>query len=226
MNLRYCITTMNRPVELQQAVDAALQSDIPLDGVVVIDNSSEHYAQQLVGDRATIITLPHNAGLGPALNLCFALYSDFIVCANDDLMVLPHSVRRLVEEATAHPETALFYGAHDGESMFSLFLLRKQAFLEVGGFDPAIWPVYYDDLDLLYRLKLVGYTPVTVQDATYSHVKNGTIKALDPARRALHDRQFARNEAYYRAKWGGLKFEETFTVPFGGQRPSVPPFVE
>lgn len=230
MDVRLCITTMNRPAELVKAVEAAFGSDIELADVVVIDNSTEHYAAQVLqpreDDRLSIITLPHNAGLGPALNLAFALYDDYLICQNDDVAVHPHAIRELVEHAEQFPSYKLLYGNHDDESMFSLFLLRKQAYLEVGGWDPAIWPIYYDDIDVLYKLRLLGYEPVTIHAATYDHVKNGTIKAFDAARKELHDRQFARNEALYQLKWGGLKFNERFTLPFNGGRAVVPPLIK
>jgi GT2 family glycosyltransferase len=226
METRLLITTYNRPDELVRAVDAAWASDQPLAEVVVIDNSPEHYAHTLLLGKATVITLPHAAGLGPCLNLAFALYDDYLICSNDDLTVRPQALRALVEAAERQPADALFYGSHNGEDMWSLFLLRKQAFLETGGFDPAIWPLYYDDIDMLYRLKLLGYTPVTVREAVYDHVHNGTIKVFDAKRKDLHDRQFYRNEAFYKTKWGGLKFEERFTQPFDGKRPTVPPLIK
>lgn len=230
MNVHLCITTYNRPAELKQCVEAALRSDTELTSITVLDNSTEHYAAEVLGDDAyldvSVITVPRNIGWGAALNVFFALYDDYIVCCNDDLAVHSHTIRELVDSAQDFPDDALFYGAHDGESMWSLFLLRKQAYLEMGPFDPAIWPFYYDDIDALYRLKLLGYSPVTVYPATYDHVKNGTLKAFDPERKALHERQFSRNEAYYRAKWGGLKFQETYTRPFNGERPQVPPLIK
>ncbi len=227
MSVQLVITTLNRPAELTKAVEAAFRSDIELAGITIIDNSSEHYASDLYGDlkAVDVITLPHAAGLGPCLNLAFALYNDHLICQNDDVAVQAHTLRALVEAAESQPGSALFYANHDDESMFSLFLLRKQAFLEVGGFDPAIVPLFYEDIDILYRLALLGYAPTTVREATYEHVKNGTIKAFDLQRKELHDRQFARNEAYYRTKWGGLKFEEKFKVPFNGERPVVPSLV-
>jgi GT2 family glycosyltransferase len=225
MAVTFCIVTYNRPDKLPSAVDAALMSDIGV-SVTVIDNSLDHYAQGLVDDRATVITLPHNAGLGPALNLAYSLYDDYLVVGNDDLAVHPHTVRELVEHAEQFPSYKLLFGDHDDDGWFSLYLLRKQTFLELGGYDPAIVPVYYDDLDLLYRLRLLGYEPVTVHAATYDHVKNGHLKVLDPVQRELHERQFRRNEEYYKGKWGGHKFEERYTKPFNGGRPVVPPLIK
>lgn len=228
MDIRFCITTYNRPQELVACVRSALASDIGLTGITVIDNSQAHYAMPMLRDdypQVTVVTLPASAGFGPSINLLYAMYDDYIVYANDDVVVHPQSVRELVEHAERFPSYKLLYGNHDGEGMFSFFLLKKQAFLEVGGFDPAIWPLYYEDIDFLYRFRLLGYEPVTVHAATYGHIKNATIKAFDVRRRDLHERQFHRNEAYYGAKWGGLKFEERFTMPFDGLKPFVPPLI-
>lgn len=226
MEINFCITTFNRPDQLEHAVEAALASDLRPTTVTVIDNSPGHYARPLVGHLATVIELPRNIGWGQSINLAFALYDDYVICCNDDLAVHRHTVGELVGSAEDLPNAALFYGNHNGESMWALFLLRKRAFLEAGPLDPAIWPFYYDDIDILYRLRLLGYAPTTVYPATYDHIHNGVLKALNADQRALHERRFRRNEQYYVAKWGGLKFEETYTTPFNGGRPSVPPFVK
>jgi GT2 family glycosyltransferase len=213
MSVRLCLTTMNRPELLVRAVDAALKSDIPLD-ITVIDNSPEHYAEALVGDRATVLTMPVNIGLPRAVNLFFALYSDYIIISNDDIAVDPHTIRAMVEAAEARPDDALFF---EVEAHFSFFLLKKWAFLAAGPVDTAFWPLYYDDCCLAYRLKLLGLLPVVVTAATLHHEQSATLKAYDEAGRLQHDENFLRNQAYYVKKWGGLPGHETFTLPFDGK---------
>lgn len=216
MNVRLCMPTYNRPDELSHAVDAALRSDIALE-VVVVDNSVEHYAQALVGDVATVITLPVSAGLASTWNLVFSMYEDHIVMINDDVAVHTHTVRAMVERAEKEKNSVLFFGAYDE---FACFLLRRCAYLDVGPFDPVFRPIYYEDIDMLYRLKLRGYLPVTIFEATFDHVKNATLKALSHDEEVRHWDQFHRNEHYYREKWGGLRDEERFVLPFNGAKPT------
>ncbi len=231
-DINLVITTYNRPRELVQCVGAALQSDVGL-SITVVDNSPQHYAEEMLyrgrfADYKSIriVTLPRAIGWGPSINLAYALYDDYTICCNDDVAVHPHTIRCITQAADDYRAGALFYGAHDGDSMWSLFLLRKQAFLEMGPLDPAFYPLHYEDIDAIRRLHLLGYEPTTVYTATYDHVKNGTIKAFSADEKELFDRQFDRNERYFHDKWGGYKFQERHTAPFNGERPRVPTLIK
>ncbi|MBK7366744.1 MAG: glycosyltransferase [Candidatus Eisenbacteria bacterium] len=220
MKVHYCLPTYNQPHMLRRAVEAALASDIPLASVTVVDLSREHYAAGLLEglEGVTVITMPHNIGLGPTWNLFYALYDDYIVIGNDDVIVEPGTLRIMAEAAERSTE-ALFFGFKD---QFSFFLLKKQAYLEAGPFDPVFWPIYWEDVCMGYRLRLLGYTPVDVKEARFEHEHSQSMKALDPVATELFWNRFKRNQAYYEEKWGGPRGEETFAVPFGGVRVSVP----
>lgn len=220
MKVHYCLPTYNQPQLLRRAVEAALASDIELAEVTVVDLSPEHYAAGLLAglERVEVITMPHNIGLGATWNLFYALHEDWIVIGNDDVIVETGTLRAMVEAAERSTE-ALFFGFKD---KFSFFLLKKQAYLEAGPFDPVFWPIYWEDVCMGYRLRLLGYTPVDVPEARFEHEHSQSMKALDPAATELFWTRFKRNQAYYEAKWGGPRDEETFAVPFGGLRVSAP----
>lgn len=225
MNLRLCLPTYNQPVLLRGAVEAALDSDIILDGVTVVDLSPEHYAAGVLAglEGVTVITMPTNIGLAATWNLFFSLYDDYIVIGNDDVIVEPSAIRELALAAAQSPE-ALFYGYKDE---FSFFLLKKPAFLQAGPFDPAFWPIYWEDVCMIYRLKLLGYTPVVVDACRFTHEHSRSMNALPegPAKERFW-RRFQRNQSYYEDKWGGPRYAETYKLPFDGQPARVPPFVE
>lgn len=223
MNVHFCLPTYNQPRLLRRAVLAALQSDIALAAVTVIDLSREHYAADVLADLpgVDVLTMPGNIGLGAAWNLFFALHDDWIVMGNDDVIVEPGTLRAMAEAAEASPE-ALFFGHKDE---FSFFLLKKAAYLQAGPFDPAFWPIYWEDVCMARRLRLLGYTPVVVGEARFEHEHSRSLKALDPAATEAFWRRFKRNQAYYEDKWGGTRDQETHAIPFGGAPPRVPPFV-
>lgn len=223
MNVHFCLPTYNQPRLLRRAVLAALQSDIALAAVTVIDLSREHYAADVLADLpgVDVLTMPRNIGLGAAWNLFFALHDDWIVMGNDDVIVEPGTLRAMAEAAEASPE-ALFFGHKDE---FSFFLLKKAAYLRAGPFDPAFWPIYWEDVCMARRLRLLGYTPVVVGEARFEHEHSRSLKALDPAATEAFWRRFKRNQAYYEDKWGGTRDQETHAIPFGGAPPRVPPFV-
>ena len=61
-----------------------------------------------------------------------------------------------------------------------------------------------------------------MSEAHFEHEHSQSMKALDPAATELFWERFKRNQAYYEAKWGGSRGHETYAVPFGGRRASVP----
>ena len=52
-------------------------------------------------------------------------------------------------------------------------MYRRDAFLEAGGFDEGYF-AYYEDVDLGFRLRLLGYRTLYVSDAIVSHVGSST----------------------------------------------------
>ena len=61
------------------------------------------------------------------------------------------------------PESAPLFGFSGGAAF-----LRRAAVLEVGGFDPALF-MYYEDLDLAWRLRLAGHEIRHAPDAVVVH---------------------------------------------------------
>ncbi|MBS0242612.1 MAG: glycosyltransferase family 2 protein, partial [Proteobacteria bacterium] len=57
-------------------------------------------------------------------------------------------------------------------------LMRREIFLNMGGFDPAFDPAYYEDADLCLRLRSQGLLTYYCGDATVVHMENETSKTL------------------------------------------------
>ncbi len=58
-------------------------------------------------------------------------------------------------------------------------MIRRSAYLEVGGFDPG-YVIYHEDVDLCWRMRLVGYTIMYVPDSVvYHHLGGGVIRSVE-----------------------------------------------
>ncbi len=78
-------------------------------------------------------------------------------------------------------------------------LLRRTAFDEVGGFDPAYF-MYFEDMDLCLRLARAGWRVVLEPRATVEHAVGGSTRSA-PYRKVIdHHRSTLR---FYRRRYGG-----------------------
>ena len=77
-------------------------------------------------------------------------------------------------------------------------LLRREAFAEVGGFDEAFFPAYYEDVDLALRLRAAGWRVVYEPRAIVEHEQWGSTTA--------GERQYsnAYNRERFEQRWGAL----------------------
>jgi GT2 family glycosyltransferase len=68
-------------------------------------------------------------------------------------------------------------------------------------FDPEL-VVWYQDTDLLQRLRLAGRPPVLVPESRIRHGLSQTVATNDPALRSWIDRRIAADKAMFCAKHG------------------------
>ncbi|MDQ7784050.1 MAG: glycosyltransferase family 2 protein [Desulfomonilaceae bacterium] len=58
-------------------------------------------------------------------------------------------------------------------------LIRRDVYLEVGGFDPG-YIIYHEDVDLCWKMRLFGYSVMYVPDSVvYHHLGGGTIQSIE-----------------------------------------------
>jgi GT2 family glycosyltransferase len=77
--------------------------------------------------------------------------------------------------AAAHLESREVFGACG-----AAFLIRREVFEEVGGFDEGFFMVY-EDVDLSYRVRLAGYRCWYAADAVVLHAGSGTLGRMSDA---------------------------------------------
>ncbi len=77
-------------------------------------------------------------------------------------------------------------------------LVRRDVFDAVGGFDARFAPAYYEDTDLAFAARAMGYRVVYEPGAVVVHLEGGS-NGTDPT--AGTKRYQARNQEIFRAKW-------------------------
>src|SRR4028119_1329807 len=97
MNIRFALSTYNRPDLLKQCVNAALNSTVPVNEVLVIDNSPEQYATEILYEylftyKVYVFHQLTNIGLSGAWNWFFENYDDYLIFPNDDVIVHPRTI--------------------------------------------------------------------------------------------------------------------------------------
>lgn len=138
---------------------------------------------------------------------------------NDDLTMRKSDLYLLAEGAMDHPECGLvFANGWDAKRIhrhnrleFSAFALNPSALDRVGYFDENL-PDYFCDCDYRYRCTLAGVEHHHV-DTNIVHTGSGTLAAVPELQEQLQ-RTFPADGEYFRAKWGGVPYMETFKHPW------------
>lgn len=205
------IATLNRKDLLQDAL-AGYEKDFPNVKVHVVDNGN-----QGIEAPGCIYTQPTNRGVAASWNiLCNHILAnnDYALIVNDDVYLGYDKV--VVDEAI---QLAINNGNPDfirSEMSWSMFLISKELFTQVGGFDEMFYPAYYEDSDYIYRMRLLGIEQAInprLNPQTYR--MNGTYeKAPDLVNAAMQ-----KNQDRYVEKWGGLPLLEEYNIPYGEPNP-------
>ena len=82
-------------------------------------------------------------------------------------------------------------------------LIRRQEFLEIGGFDSIYSPAYYEDTDLCMRLREKGKTVYLASRAECYHIENATSHGVESTEWAR--RQSEKNRLIFLERWGSLR---------------------
>jgi GT2 family glycosyltransferase len=216
-------------------ITSAMRGTLEPTAFLILDNSCGGFTEYLeqngisYPDHINIITAERNEGCEPSWNIFMRImmehYPDALaVIVNDDIEFHADTIQLLVDDAQGDKAFDGDYkpiyvcGGIAAPNAFSLFLTHPKTLTEtLGFFNENFAPAYHADNDMFYRMKLLGYDLVRVENCSASHGEgSATIKAYTPQERALHDKQFQRNSELYQLMWGGLPHEEIYTFPFNG----------
>lgn len=217
--INFCLPTYRSFEHCRNAILAAKQSSLPPDRCTIIDNSGHNAIEPFVHDLSDVVIWPqaYNLGVAQSFNVFMSTLDDDIIIANDDVFVHEHTIEALINAAHNNPRDIFFAGSGHSGNAFSLFLLKKKGWLEIGPFDKRFYPGYFEDNDYAYRMRLKGYSIIAVENATYDHIGSSTIKTYNQEMMQQHHHDFNRNAQYYLSKWGGKPTEEKYTEEFAGE---------
>ena len=172
-------------------------------------------------ERVVVHITDKNIGCSGGWNLCIrqALTDpefEWIVLAGHDIIVHPQALNNLVKryqrggvDITSGVDAV--YDAPMPEPVeqevpganFSLIMLPRRVVETIGLFDENIWPAYFEDNDYHFRCILGGMgVGVWTWLAPFRHARSSTV-----AKYPELTQHFAKNQAYFTAKWGGLPGE-------------------
>jgi GT2 family glycosyltransferase len=157
----------------------------------IVDNASTDETvarlRPMLGDvpfPARLLTVARNEGFGAACNRAASLGSSaLLLFLNPDARPAPEMLDLLVARALQLPRAGLIEAAQwprelrkwrDPESNLTdwcscaAVIARRDAFVEVGGFDPLFF-LYAEDVDLSWRMWLAGRPCVYVPEARVNH---------------------------------------------------------
>jgi hypothetical protein len=185
----------------------------------ILDNGGElrkHSAIDVISSlnsRTEIIVPPYNMGVGPSWNWFIKKLGRCII-SNDDVLFSRNDIELFLQSAEANLESIIFDVAGSSGGLNVFWMNRPQKWLEMGGFDEAFAPAYFEDDDACRRLEMEGLPRVRVQLQDWSHDTSSTLRSGNGEYQKFHWCCFHRNQLYYVRKWGGLPGAEQFNKPF------------
>jgi len=190
------IVTYNSETEIGACLDAAIATGAE---VVVVDNASTDGTKTEIARRGVrLIANPSNRGFAAAVNQGFlALNSTYILLLNPDAVIQSglESLRRACDLPRAGAAGGRLLGL-DGDLDCSapcavqqpagaFFMVRRDVWQELGGFDEGFFPLWFEDVDFCRRMLDRGYVAHYVPQAVSKHTGGHSI-----ARIAVEMRQF------------------------------------
>ena len=210
-----CIPVYNRPDLLDQCIASI---DVPLDRLLIIDNSAEAFIGRRAEQAAeknplikmTWVVYPLiNMGVAASWNFAISqTRNDVTFIANADTVFGEGDLEAL-EESMLIPGPRWI--GMNGD--WRVFGINRVAVETVGWFDTNFHPIYCEDCDYERRCTLGGVTWGYIFGTT-THTGSVSWQDHDLARRE-NNRTYAENRAYYERKWGGPpRGGERFATPF------------
>jgi len=209
VELTVIVPAYNCVRELRQCLGALqAQVSLGTEIIVVDDFSTDATPAVATEFGVRVIHAPRNGGPGMARNLgAAAATGKVLLFVDSDVVIGSGVLRRVVDTFHENPQLAALFGSYDncpqarslvstyrnllhhythqtGNADASTFwaglgAVRRQIFLEIGGFDaqryhrPSI-----EDIELGYRLKRAGYSIRLDRDLQAKHLKRWTLKSV------------------------------------------------
>jgi GT2 family glycosyltransferase len=188
---------------------------------------------QVEDNDVNILARAWNKGI----RLAFERGADYCLVINLDLLFHPKFLDNLIAFAQSHPEAIAWSGMLGTEKdvlqavpvgtevfpvvSFCAFLIDRRLLEAVGPFDEQFSPAYFEDSDMVYRIKLRGLKLLTTASALFHHFESVTLQSAIFKTEFQYVKTFSDsvkiNEARFVRKWGGVPGSEQYQVPYDGK---------
>lgn len=167
--------------------------------IVIVDDASRDESVAMLHAEfpaVRVLAVPENVGFGAACNLGLReARHDLVLLMNSDMQVTPGSLALLrehfdnprvfaagppypsPEQVAATPPAPGRVGRQMNAPAGGGFF-RRDAFLELGGFDPIYHPFYWEDMDLGWNAWRRGWEIVLDSRCYFIHPESSTIRSL------------------------------------------------
>jgi GT2 family glycosyltransferase len=189
----------------------------PHETIVVDDGSTDGSARIAAAAGAAVVHTAGQSGPATARNLGARVAAgDVLLFLDADVTVRPDLISRVCGAFAADPELAALFGSYDDAPAETNFLsqyknllhhyvhqaareeaftfwtgcgaIRREVFIDLGGFDEGYGEPAIEDIELGYRLRGASYRVRLLKDLQVKHLKHWSARDLlrsDFARRAL-----------------------------------------
>lgn len=207
--LSVIVPVHNGKLQLPRCLEALRTSVFVDFEVIVVDDCSTDNTRQIVERfRARYLRTPSNIGPGGGRNLGVRhARGEIVVFVDADVVVAPDTLGRIAADFDADPHLAALFGSYDESPAWSDFLsqyknlmhhyvhqisseravtfwagcgaMRKDVFLQFGGFDTARYPEpSIEDIDLGFRITRAGRRILLDKSIQVKHLKKWTVRGL------------------------------------------------
>lgn len=195
------VPVLNRYDLLQRMVSTI---DYPVKHLLIIDNGGELDSLQVPASVKELTILPMLSNLGVATSWNLGL-KQFYWCpvfyfASADMFYAPGDLEKLAHAST--DEITLSGQAPHWQT----FAIGEDVVRDVGLFDEALHPIYFEDNDYMRRANQAGYS-IRMLDLAGGHNNSSTINS-DAHYKSRNSATFQDNAKYYAKKTADNDFTE------------------
>lgn len=202
------------------------------DRLVVVDNTVDNRIAAEFANWANgpaVLAPSGNLGVAASWNLgaatAFAEGATYVTFTSTSMRFDPDGGAALTQITDFCVENTQWRYGFESLCGWHLLTLSRHLFKEVGWFDETFYPAYFEDSDMIWRMRCAGILEPAGSprwDRRIPWVPTLIYPAIDTAYTIKNNDivvDLAALSTYYEVKWGGPPGEEQWTLPFNGTRP-------
>lgn len=221
-----------------ETLDSISSVKLNVDTIAVINGlKDDPFYRDVIFSKINRVELNDRNNLARAWNRgirrAFERGASHVVVSNLDMIYHRDYFDEVWDFANRYPEAVLWSGcgtgsfddldkaAAEAEDVrdaidFASFVVTPKLFELVGDFDEQFEPAYFEDADMVYRIKLKGLEIKQTTKARFFHYHSHTVTSSEGNAEILSliDTALKDNSERYIRKWGGPVHGEVFRAPY------------